>query len=110
MQYDDYTCTGLKYQQLNVYLCLAVTVSDRIITHGPFGECDERLVGLLMVQQRQRLSPSSFVPVCASIAHNCLLSDTEQAHRLNLKSQTVARPVACGFSLLLRCSECFVGH
>lgn len=49
-----------------------------------------------MVQQRQRVSTSSFVPAFASIAHDCLLGDTEQAHRLNLKSQTVARPVACG--------------
>lgn len=54
----------------------------------------EAVVGIPMVQQRQRLSPSSFVPACASVACVCLLGDTQQAHRLNLRSQTVARPAA----------------
>lgn len=46
------------------------------------------VVRILMVQQRQPLTSSSFVPAPASVAHVCLLHFVaEEAHWLNLKSR-----------------------
>lgn len=46
------------------------------------------VVGILMVQQKQPLTPSSFVPAPACVAHVCLLHFVaERAHWLDLKSR-----------------------